>query len=68
MVKKPDGSIVDWIGPETSDTPAPTIEAKSSFGGGSSSTLGIVAIALAGVALVVAIVGVVAGSGKRALA
>ena len=63
-----DGSIVDWSGPESSDTPAPTIEAKSSFGGGSSSTLGIVAIALAGVALVVAIVGVVAGAGKRVLA
>jgi uncharacterized protein YcnI len=63
-----DGSIVDWSGPESSDTPAPTIEAKSSFGGGSSSTLGIVAIALAGAALVVAIVGVVAGTGRRALA
>jgi uncharacterized protein YcnI len=63
-----DGSIVDWSGPESSDTPAPTIEAKSSFGGGSSSTLAIVAIALAGVALLVAIVGVVAGSGRRALA
>ena len=62
-----DGSIVDWSGPESSDTPAPTIEAKSSFGG-SSSTLGIVAIVLAGVALVVAIVGIAAGSGKRVLA
>jgi uncharacterized protein YcnI len=62
-----DGSIVDWSGPESSDTPAPTIEAKSSVGG-SSSTLAIVAIVLAGVALVVAIVGVVAGSGKRVLA
>ena len=62
-----DGSIVDWSGPESSDTPAPTIEARSSLGG-SSSTLGIVAIVLAGVALLVAIVGVVAGSGKRVLA
>src|ERR671931_2483909 len=43
-----DGSIVDWNGPESSDTPAPAIEARSSFGGGSSSTLGIVAIVLAG--------------------
>src|SRR6059058_378222 len=34
-----DGSIVDWSRPESSDTPAPTIEAKSSVGG-SSSTLG----------------------------
>ena len=62
-----DGSIVDWSGPESSDTPAPTVEAKSSLGG-SSSTLAIVAIALAGVALLVSIVGVVAGSGKRVLA
>jgi uncharacterized protein YcnI len=62
-----DGSIVDWSGPESSDTPAPTLEARSSLGG-SSSTLAIVAIAVAGVALLVAIVGVVAGSGRRALA
>jgi len=62
-----DGSIVDWSGPESSDTPSPSVEARSSLGG-SSSTLGIVAIAVAGVALLVAIVGVVAGSGRRALA
>jgi len=62
-----DGSIVDWSGPETSDTPAPTVQAKSSFGG-SSSILAIVALVVAGVALVVAIVGVATGSGKRALA
>jgi uncharacterized protein YcnI len=62
-----DGSIVDWSGPESSDTPAPTIEAKSSFGG-SSSILGIIAIVLAGVALVVSIVGITAGAGRRVLA
>lgn len=61
-----DGSIVDWSGPESSDTPAPTLEARSSLGG-SSSTLAIVAIALAGVALLVSIVGL-AGSGRRTLA
>jgi uncharacterized protein YcnI len=63
-----DGSIVDWSGPESSDTPAPTIEARSSFGGGSSTILGIIAVVLAGVALLVAIVGVAAGAGRRALA
>jgi uncharacterized protein YcnI len=64
-----DGSIVDWSGSESSDTPAPTVEAKSSFGGGSSSSiLGIVAIALAAAALLVAIVGLVAGRGRRPLA
>jgi uncharacterized protein YcnI len=63
-----DGSIVDWSGPESSDTPAPSIQAKSSLGGGASSVLGIVAIVVAGVALLVAIVAVATGPGKRALA
>jgi uncharacterized protein YcnI len=63
-----DGSVVDWSGPESSDTPAPTIETKDSLGGGGSSTLSIIAIALGGVALVVAIVALVSGSGKRQLA
>jgi uncharacterized protein YcnI len=50
-----DGSIVNWNGPESSDAPAPTIEAKSSLGGGGgTSTLAIIA-------LVVGIVGVVLG-------
>jgi uncharacterized protein YcnI len=62
-----DGSIVDWSGPESSDTPAPRVEARSSLGGGGSSTLGIIAIALAAVALVVALVGLLAG-GRRTLA
>jgi uncharacterized protein YcnI len=48
-----DSSVVDWSGPESSDTPAPVIEAKSSLGGGGSSTLGIIALVVgaAGVAL-----------------
>jgi uncharacterized protein YcnI len=62
-----DGSIVDWSGPESSDTPAPTIHAKSSFGG-SSSILGIVALVVASIALVVAIAGLAMRSGKRELA
>jgi len=63
-----DGSVVNWTGPESSDSPAPTIEAKSSIGGGGTSTLEIVALVVAAIALVVAIVAVVSGSGKRALA
>lgn len=55
-----DGSVVDWSGPESSDTPAPTIEALSSIGGGGTSTLDIVAIALAGAALLVAVAGLLA--------
>jgi uncharacterized protein YcnI len=63
-----DGTVVDWSGPESSDTPAPTIEAKSSLGGGGSNTLGIVAIALAVLAAVVAVAGLVGRSGRRTLA
>ena len=33
------GKVVDWSGSESSDTPAPTIEAVSDLGGSSSSTL-----------------------------
>ena len=63
-----DGSLVDWSGPESSDDPAPTVEAVGSLGGGGSSTLDVVAIELAGVALVVAVVGLVARGGGRSLA
>jgi uncharacterized protein YcnI len=64
-----DGSIVNWSGPESSDSPAPTIEAKSSLGGGGSSLLSIIA-------LIVGVLGLLAGgfalisrgSGDRALA
>jgi uncharacterized protein YcnI len=59
-----DGSVVDWSGPESSDTPAPTIDALSSFGGGGTSTLTIVAIVLAGIALVVAIAGLLSRTGR----
>jgi uncharacterized protein YcnI len=62
-----DGSVVDWSGPESADAPAPTIEARSSLGGGSS-TLVLVALVLAGLALVVGIAGLVAGGGRRTLA
>jgi len=60
-----DGSVVDWSGPESSDTPAPTIEALSSIGGGTS-TLDIVAVVLAGVALLIAL-GSLAARGGRSL-
>lgn len=64
-----DGTVVDWAGPESGDTPAPTIEAKSSLGGGGgSNTLGIVAVALAVLALVAAVAGLVGSSGRRTLA
>jgi uncharacterized protein YcnI len=49
-----DGSIVNWSGSESSEAPAPTIEVKDSLGGGGTSTLTIVA-------LIVAVLGLVAG-------
>ncbi len=61
-----DGTVVDWSGPESSDTPAPVVEAKSSLGGGGSSPLVIVAIALGAVALAVAI-GALASRGGRSV-
>jgi|SRR4029079_11929089 uncharacterized protein YcnI len=63
-----DGSVVDWTGPESSDSPSPTVEAKASLGGGGSSTLAIVALVVAGAALVVAIVGLLSRNGGRSLA
>jgi uncharacterized protein YcnI len=61
------GQVVDWTGPESSDTPAPTIEAKSSLGGGTS-TLAIIALVVGAAGLVVAIVALVGRRGGRALA
>jgi uncharacterized protein YcnI len=51
-----DGSIVNWSGPESSDHPAPTIEAASSLGvsGGGTSALSVIA-------LVVGVLGLLAG-------
>jgi uncharacterized protein YcnI len=51
-----DGSIVDWTGPESSESPAPTIEAASSFGGGGGGTS-----VLTIVALIVGVLGLAAG-------
>jgi uncharacterized protein YcnI len=64
-----DGSVVDWNGPESSDTPAPVIEAKSSLGGGGgSSTLDVLAVILATLALVVAGITLFTRGGGRAVA
>ena len=59
-----DGTVVDWSGPESSDTPAPVVKALSSFGGGGSSTLAIVAVAVAAVALLLAVGGLLARGGR----
>ncbi|HEV7133736.1 MAG TPA: DUF1775 domain-containing protein [Gaiellaceae bacterium] len=60
-----DGTVVDWSGPESSDAPAPRVTSVSSLGGGGgSSTLAIVALALGTVAFLVAIAGLVAKGGR----
>jgi uncharacterized protein YcnI len=63
-----DGSIVNWTGPESSADPAPKIDAKSSLGGGGTSTLAIVALVVGALAIVLAGIALVSGGGKRALA
>jgi uncharacterized protein YcnI len=56
-----DGSVVDWNGSESSDSPSPTIVAVSSLGGGSSSTLAIVALVVAAIGLLVAFAALLGG-------
>jgi uncharacterized protein YcnI len=68
-----DGSIVNWSGPESSDHPAPTIEAMSSLGGGSGvSTLTIIALIVGALGLAAGGFALVggggSGTGKRELA
>ena len=58
-----DGSVVDWSGPESSDTPAPTLEAVSSLGGGTS-TLSIVALAVGIIGLVVGVAALALRGGR----
>ncbi len=57
-----DGSIVNWSGPESSDAPAPSIEAKSSLGGsGGTSALTIVALIIGVLGLAAAALALVSG-------
>ncbi|HEY8236269.1 MAG TPA: DUF1775 domain-containing protein, partial [Gaiellaceae bacterium] len=63
-----DGSVVDWSGPESSDTPAPVIEAKSSLGGGGSSTLAIIALVVGGIGVLLGGVALATRGGSRPVA
>jgi uncharacterized protein YcnI len=65
-----DGSVVDWTGPESSDTPAPVVQASSTLGESakSSNTLAVIALIVGGLALVLAAVGLASrGGGGRSL-
>jgi hypothetical protein len=64
-----DGSIVNWSGSESSDAPAPTIEAKDSLGGDSFSVGVIIAIVLGAVGVILGALALfTGGGGKRQLA
>ena len=62
-----DGSVVDWSGPESSDTPSATIDVVSSLGGGTSSTLAIIALVVGGIGVILGALALVSG-GRRSLA
>jgi uncharacterized protein YcnI len=49
------GKIVDWTGSESSDTPAPQVEAVSSLGGGGTTLLTIIALVVAVASVLIAV-------------
>lgn len=61
-----DGSIVDWTGPENSDTPAPTVKASSDLGGSGSgsSTLAIIALIVGGIGVALGLVSLLVRGGR----
>jgi len=63
-----DGSIVNWSGPESSEAPAPTIEAASSLGGGGVSALTIIALLVGVLGLLAGGFALLGGSKERTLA
>jgi len=63
-----DDNVVEWSGPESSDTPAPRIDARESLGGSGTPTIAIVALVTAGLAVLLAAAALVAGRGERPIA
>jgi uncharacterized protein YcnI len=55
-----DGTVVDWNGPESSDTPSPVVEG-SSLGGGASTLLVIAALVIGAVGVLLGAIGLAAG-------
>jgi uncharacterized protein YcnI len=65
-----DNSIVNWADPETGADPAPTIQAKSSLGGGGTPLLTIIALVVGALGVLIGGIALLAGGGggKRQLA
>ena len=64
-----DGSIVNWSGSESSEDPAPTIEASDSLGGASAvSVLTIIALVVGVLGLLAGAFALLGGSKERSLA
>ena len=60
-----DGKVDDWSGPESSDSPAPTLKAVDELGGGGGSqTMGTIALIVAIVALLLGLAAVARRGGR----
>jgi uncharacterized protein YcnI len=55
-----DGSVVNWAGPESSDTPSPVVDG-SSLSGGPSTLLVVAALVVGGAGVLIGLLGLVAG-------
>jgi uncharacterized protein YcnI len=62
-----DGTVVDWSGPQSSDTPAPQVQARDSLGGNGSSTVLIVALLVGSLGVLLALAALFARRGERPL-
>ena len=60
-----DGSIVNWSGPESSDSPAPTLDVKDSLGGGGVSAVTIIALIVGALGLLAGGFALVSGGSRR---
>ena len=59
-----DGTLTDWTGQAGSEQPAAYIRAVKTIGGGGTSTLAVISVALAAVALLVSVLALVSRSGR----
>jgi len=59
-----DGTVVDWSGPESSDTPAPVVKTVSSFGGGGTPVVAWIALVLGALGLVLGVAALLQRSGR----